>query len=59
MEKNDQKNKNFYSMVEFEKKYFPNSYKKKIEDKKKKEPSIFASALAAEHLDSIRKELAK
>lgn len=60
MEKNEGSSKRvFRSMAEIEREFFPNSYKKKLEEEKKKEPGAFGRELAKEILEKIREELAK
>lgn len=49
----------YCSMVEFERKYFPISHKKKVEEEKIKKPSTFGTGLAVELLENIRREIAK
>jgi hypothetical protein len=54
-----QKEKVFYSTVEIEKKYFPRSYKEKIEEERYKNPGEFGYDLATEFLESLKRELMK
>jgi hypothetical protein len=47
----------FYSIMEFEKEYFPKSFKKKMEEKPT-DARALGSSLAKESLDKIRGQLA-
>jgi len=49
----------FSSLNEFEKTYFPNSYKSRIEDQKHKKPGSFGEELAAQLLEDISRRIAK
>ncbi len=57
--KGKQERKTYYSMKEFEKEFFPQSYKEKLVEKRSKEPSMFGTILATELLKSIRQQLMK
>ena len=48
----------FYSIMEFEKEYFPKSFKKKMEEKPT-DARALGSSLAKESLNKIRTRLAK
>ena len=48
----------FHSIMEFEKEYFPKSFKKKMEEKPT-DARALGSSLAKESLDKIRTRLAK
>ena len=59
MEKKSKQRKEVYhSMAEFEKKFFPDSYKKNLEGKSEK-PGSLGTGLATELLRSIKQQLAK
>ena len=49
----------YRSMMEVEREFFPNSYKKKLEEERSKEPGEFGTGLAKEILEKIREEFAK
>ena len=49
----------YCSMTEFEQKYFPLSYKRKLVEEKMKKPNIFGTGLAMEFLENLRSELSK
>lgn len=57
--KKKQDRKIYYSMKEFEKKFFPHSYEEKLVENRSKEPNIFGIALATELLKNIRQQLMK
>jgi hypothetical protein len=60
MEKKNKQGKRVYrSMMEFEKEFFPTSYKQKLEEQKNKDPSTYGTGLAMELLENIRERLAK
>ena len=57
MKKNDRrKNKTYRSIAEIEKKFFPNSYKEKIEKKKSKTSEDIYLDLAIEFLEKIKRK---
>ena len=60
MKKKDRKDeKVYYSMIEFEKKFLPNLFKKKLEEKRSKDPHVSGTGLVADLLDDVRRQLAK
>jgi len=44
----------YRSMTEIRIKFFPNAFKKKIEEKKEKNPNTFGSELAMEFLEKLK-----
>ena len=57
MKKNDRrKNKRYRSISEIEKKFFPNSYKERIEKKKSKNSGDIYLDLAIEFLENIKRK---
>ena len=55
---NKKMNKVYYSFIEFEKEFFPNSYKNKIKREQRKQGS-FGSELASEFLENVKRQLTK
>ena len=51
--------KTYYSMTEFEKEFFPNSYQEKIKNEQEKKPGAFGSELAIEFLEDVKRKLSK
>lgn len=47
----------FRSLIEIEKEYCPESYKKKLEEKENKKPEEFGTGLVKEIMDEIRQKL--
>ncbi|MFO7996689.1 MAG: hypothetical protein R6U93_06070 [Dehalococcoidia bacterium] len=58
MNKNKRGEKTFRSMMEFEKKYFPKSFKKRMAEKPTDARALGIS-LAKESLDKIKRQLAE
>jgi hypothetical protein len=58
MEKNRKKEQTYRSMIEFEKKFFPKSFKKRMEEKPT-DAHALGTILANESLEKIRKQIAK
>ncbi len=55
--KNKQQKKIFCSLIEIEKEFLPNSYKKKSQEQKEKEPGYFGETLAIDLLKRVEREL--
>jgi len=47
----------FRSMAAIEREFFPNSYKKKLEEEEKEKPGAFGTGLAKEIMEEIRRRL--
>ncbi len=47
----------FRTMAAIEKEFFPNTYKKKLEEEEKKKPGAFGTGLAKEIMEEIRRRL--
>jgi hypothetical protein len=58
MNKNKEKKQKFYSIMEFESKYFPKAYKRRM-TKKPIDAHALGSTLAKESLDKIKSQLVK
>ena len=56
-EKSGTDKKVFCSMAAIEREFFPNSYKKKLEEEEKKKPGAFGTGLAKEIMEEIRRRL--
>ena len=53
----DTNKKVFRTMAAIEKEFFPNSYKKKLEEEEKNKPEVFGTRLAKEIMEEIRRKL--
>lgn len=58
MNKSKEKKQKYYSIIEFESKYFPKAYKRRM-TKKSKDAHALGSTLAKESLDKIKSQLIK
>ncbi len=54
---NQQTKKNYRSMVEFKKHFFPNAYKQ--EEERSRDPKTFGTGLVKDLMDGVRRELRK
>jgi len=58
MNKSKEKKRKYYSIIEFESKYFPKAYKRRM-TKKPIDAHALGSTLAKESLDKIKSQLIK
>ena len=49
----------YRSMAEFERTFFPTSYKKKLEEKERQDPSTVGTGLARRVMEDVKRQLAK
>ena len=54
-----QNKKEYRSMTEFRKHFFPNAYKKELVEERSRDPKTFGTGLVKDLMDGVRRELSK
>ena len=54
-----QNKKEYRSMAEFRKHFFPNAYKKELVEERSRDPKTFGTGLVKDLMDGVRRELRK
>ena len=54
-----QTKKEYRSMAEFKKYFFPNAYKKELAEERSRDPKTFGTGLVKDLMDGVRRELRK
>ena len=54
-----QTEKEYRSMAEFKKHFFPNAYKKELAEERSRDPKTFGTGLVKDLMDGVRRELRK
>ena len=54
-----QNKKEYRSMAEFRKQFFPNAYKKELAEERSRDPKTFGVRLVKDLMDGVRRELRK
>lgn len=54
-----QNKKEYRSMAEFKKHFFPNAYEKELAEERSRDPKTFGTGLVKDLMDGVRRELRK
>lgn len=54
-----QNKKEYRSMAEFKRHFFPNAYKKELAEERSRDPKTFGTGLVKDLMDGVRRELQK
>jgi len=56
---NQQDKKEYRSMVDFKKHFFPNAYKQELAEERSRDPKTFGTGLVKDLMDGVKRELRK